>query len=249
MKTLEKHIAKLYNGQPNSKFDYYAVTILADLDSNYKTSCYSHWVGYADIDRRIELREASLIRADVMARLWLDIGQGYIVVDSLEDMSIFLLLGGNGLVEKSVADSAIPEIIEPSPVVPTNHGGFVHVNSLHKSAFNRAPTPKHRMQIIQRDSFRCRICGRRPADYVDVELHVHHIRPWGMGGLTQDENLITLCHTCHKGLDPHYNPNLFDLISPTKRAFNAENFANDYWEGVQRYQQTILKALLEANEN
>ncbi|MBH8562687.1 HNH endonuclease [Nostoc sp. CENA67] len=101
------------------------------------------------------------------------------------------------------------------------------------------------MQVIQRDGSRCRICGRRPADYVDVELHVHHIRPWGMGGLTQDENLITLCHTCHKGLDPHYNPSLFALISSSKRTFNAENFTNDYWEGVQQYQEIILKTLPE----
>lgn len=240
---LEERIAELYNGQPNPESEYYAITILVDSDGNLNSSCYSHWVGYADLDRRIELREASLIRADIMASWWLKIGQGYIVVNRLEDITIFLLLGGNGLVEKGVAKSAIPEMIEPSPVVKSNAGGFVHVESLPKSAFNRAPTPKLRMQIIQRDDFRCRICGRRPADYVDVELHIHHIRPWGIGGLTQDENLITLCHTCHKGLDPHYNPSLFDLTSPNQRAFNAENFANDYWEGVQRYQEKMLKTL------
>ncbi|WP_225896378.1 HNH endonuclease [Amazonocrinis nigriterrae] len=245
MKTLEERIAEVYNGQPNPESPYYAITILADSDGNLKRSCYSHWVGWADLDQRIELRAASLIRADIMASLWLQIGQGYIVVNSLEDMSIFLLCGGNGLVEKSVAESAIPEMIEPSPVVQSSDGGFVHVESIPKSAFNRAPTPKLRMQVIQRDGSRCRICGRRPADYVDVELHVHHIRPWGMGGLTQDENLITLCHTCHKGLDPHYNPSLFALISSSKRTFNAENFTNDYWEGVQQYQEIILKTLPE----
>jgi hypothetical protein len=30
------------------------------------------------------------------------------------------------------------------------------------------------MDVLRRDDFRCQICGRRAADYVDIELHVHH---------------------------------------------------------------------------
>ncbi len=96
---------------------------------------------------------------------------------------------------------------------------------------------------MQRDDFRCRVCGRRAADYVDVELHIHHIRLWAQGGLTQDENLITLCHTCHKGLDPHYNPKLFDLISSTRTENNSEQSSEQYWQGVQQYHKAMTKML------
>jgi hypothetical protein len=34
-----------------------------------------------------------------------------------------------------------------------------------------------------------------------------------MGGLTEIDNLITLCHTCHIGLDPHFELGLYGLMS------------------------------------
>jgi 5-methylcytosine-specific restriction endonuclease McrA len=30
-------------------------------------------------------------------------------------------------------------------------------------------------------------------------LHVDHIKPWSLGGLTVDENLQTLCEPCNLG--------------------------------------------------
>jgi len=97
------------------------------------------------------------------------------------------------------------------------------------------------MQIVQRDLYRCRICGRRPADYVDLELHVHHIRPFARDGLTIEENLITLCHTCHAGLDPHFRPQLFDLRpeEPDRPRFPASS--SDYLKRVGLYQKAILR--------
>lgn len=68
------------------------------------------------------------------------------------------------------------------------------------------------MDVLRRDDFRCQICGRRAADHVDIELHVHHILPYGMGGLTEPYNLITLCHTCHCGLDPHFEVRLLGMV-------------------------------------
>ncbi|WP_375167086.1 MULTISPECIES: HNH endonuclease [unclassified Bradyrhizobium] len=70
------------------------------------------------------------------------------------------------------------------------------------------------MQVLTRDRRRCRICGRRPDDCEDVVLHVHHIRPWEKGGVTDLRNLITLCHTCHGGLEPHHDPSLFQYLTP-----------------------------------
>lgn len=56
------------------------------------------------------------------------------------------------------------------------------------------------MGIFQRDNFRCRICGVSEEDNIHVRLEVHHIKPWEEGGLSDPENLITLCSLCHSGI-------------------------------------------------
>ncbi|MDJ0796894.1 MAG: HNH endonuclease [Calothrix sp. MO_167.B12] len=244
METFEAKIIEIATKQPNPEAEYYSITFTANSSGEVFSSCYSHFVGWENLDRRIELRAASLVKANRMLSFYRSIGEICLVIDSLEDVAIFLLFGGHGLVEKTVAENALPDQLKPQPCVATTpFGRFKHTLSLPKEVFNRAPSPKQRMRVMQRDDFRCRVCGRRSADYVDVELHIHHIRPWAQGGITQDENLITLCHTCHKGLDPHYNLKLFDLISSTGIQVTAEQLSEQYWQGVRQYQETITKIL------
>ncbi|MEH2071667.1 MAG: HNH endonuclease [Nostoc sp.] len=234
METFEAKILEIARKQPNSEAQYYSITFTANSSGEVFSSCYSHFVGWENSERRIELRAASLVKADTILNFYRSIGESCLVIDSFEEVAIFLLYGGHGLVEKTVAKNALADELKPQPCIWTNEfGGFKHPLSLPKEVFNRAPSPKQRMRVMQRDDFRCRVCGRRPADYVDVELHIHHIRPWAQGGITQDENLITLCHTCHKGLDPHYNPKLFDLISSTRTEIDPEQPSELYWQGVQ----------------
>lgn len=61
------------------------------------------------------------------------------------------------------------------------------------------------MAVLTRDSQRCSICGRSPSNYVDLELYVHHIVPWGNGGITEEGNLVMLYGACRDGLDPHFD--------------------------------------------
>lgn len=89
------------------------------------------------------------------------------------------------------------------------------------------------MQILKRDGRRCRICGRNPDNHVDLELHLHHIRPWEKGGVTDPKNLITLCHTCHSGLDPHHDPSLFSYLRPD----GASDSLKAFFEGVTNYRR------------
>jgi hypothetical protein len=56
-----------------------------------------------------------------------------------------------------------------------------------------------RFRVLQRDNFRCVICGRSPAAEAHVVLHVDHIRPWSKGGPTDIGNLQTLCSKCNLG--------------------------------------------------
>ncbi|MGA2625168.1 MAG: HNH endonuclease [Bacteroidota bacterium] len=53
--------------------------------------------------------------------------------------------------------------------------------------------------VMKRDNFKCRHCGRSPANDVSIQLEVDHIVPYSKGGETIFENLQTLCRTCNGG--------------------------------------------------
>ena len=59
-----------------------------------------------------------------------------------------------------------------------------------------------RDEIVKRDEYLCKKCGRGYDDFGDPEwetLEVHHIIPFIKGGNFFDEaNCITLCSSCHK---------------------------------------------------
>ena len=56
-----------------------------------------------------------------------------------------------------------------------------------------------RFRVMQRDNFKCCICGASPAKDSSVVLHVDHIVPWSKGGKTELDNLQTLCSNCNYG--------------------------------------------------
>lgn len=62
----------------------------------------------------------------------------------------------------------------------------------------RRMTPTLRYQILNRDHYRCVVCGRS-AKEDGVKLHVDHIIPVSKGGKTIPENLQTLCEDCNLG--------------------------------------------------
>jgi hypothetical protein len=216
--------------------EYHAITLTADETGTVIFGKDSQWVGFQDKDRRIELRRSRLVDANYRRR-WETIGAPYIFVVAEEDLPVFLLVGGHALIERKIAEQAFGPLLEAEPVYPSGESGFKPTTSLSPAASRRAPTPKLRMQILQRDRRRCRICGRYPDDDVDLVLHVHHIRPWEKGGVTEPENLITLCHTCHSGLDPHYDPGLFEYVQPRPEV--AEYLAA-FSAGVANYRRSGL---------
>ena len=52
-----------------------------------------------------------------------------------------------------------------------------------------------RSAILHRDAYTCQCCGKK-----NCRLEVHHIRFKSDGGTDDEENLITLCTDCHKGI-------------------------------------------------
>lgn len=54
-----------------------------------------------------------------------------------------------------------------------------------------------RYDVLKRDGFKCTLCGRTASD--DITLEVDHIIPVSKGGLTELDNLRTLCYDCNRG--------------------------------------------------
>lgn len=79
-------------------------------------------------------------------------------------------------------------------LVPQKTGSL---SSKHRTP--RDPNLKIRFQVLNRDSFKCCMCGRSPANTPGLELHIDHIIPWAKGGETTIENLQTLCSDCNLG--------------------------------------------------
>lgn len=62
----------------------------------------------------------------------------------------------------------------------------------HKKSLADPRWQKKRLEILQRDKWKCIECGRD-----DLELHVHHLNysnePWE----SKNEDLKTVCYNCH----------------------------------------------------
>lgn len=53
-----------------------------------------------------------------------------------------------------------------------------------------------RFQILERDSFTCRFCGKRAPE---TELEVDHVVPRSKGGSDDTSNLVAACRDCNRG--------------------------------------------------
>jgi hypothetical protein len=244
--TREDLARELKSIDPGKK--YFAITLLGTADGKMHWSACSHWVGWVDGKPGREIREASLVNASRMAETWAELGEGHLVVNSTTGLLVYARFGGNALVAKDIGEKYFSNMICAQETAYAGAVGFKPAASLPPHVFKRAPRPKHRMHIIQRDRYRCKICGRRPDDYTDIELHVHHVRPWEKGGLTEDENLVTLCDTCHDGLQPHEELSLFQLLDPDAFNPSLSKRLHEYREGVRLYRD-FAKGMLSELEN
>lgn len=70
----------------------------------------------------------------------------------------------------------------------------VHLNP------NRRKTPRRpiraRFDVLVRDNYTCRYCGRQAPNVV---LHVDHVIPVAKGGTDDPDNLVTACYDCNEG--------------------------------------------------
>lgn len=219
--------------------EYYAITLTANDSGRIQVANYSVWVGFTDEMR--EIRKPDTVRR-TYSSYWEKEGQPYIIVEDEGQLLIWFISGGNALVEMGIAKAQCGWLLKEDIVVDANPSlGFISLRDVSSTVVVRAPSKKQRMRIIKRDNYKCRICGRSPDNYTDVELHVHHIRPHSLGGLTTDWNLITLCHTCHDGLDPHHEACLYGLIGSFKNVPDGVALNQEHERGVHNYRKWLKK--------
>jgi len=78
-------------------------------------------------------------------------------------------------------------------------------NRVTSAASTKAPTVREeiplrlRLRVLDRDGFKCGLCGRSPAIEAGVQLHIDHVLPVSRGGKATLENLRTLCAECNLG--------------------------------------------------
>lgn len=75
-------------------------------------------------------------------------------------------------------------------------------NKLTQSSFSkeqrRLMTSKLRQKIKERDNYTCKICGNSTHKEPNLLLEIDHIIPVAKGGLTEEDNLQTLCWKCNR---------------------------------------------------
>lgn len=85
-----------------------------------------------------------------------------------------------------------------------NQASYIATNQL-KHKTSRDINLRLRFKVMQRDNFKCCICGKSPATSPNVTLHIDHIKPWSKGGETTIDNLQTLCSDCNLGKSDLYD--------------------------------------------
>jgi 5-methylcytosine-specific restriction enzyme A len=102
-----------------------------------------------------------------------------------------------GLIREAIASTHKPKPRKTSSQSIPSH--TTETNTI-QAKRTRDITLKVRMQILQRDSFQCVYCGRKPPD---VKLEIDHIIPFSKGGSNDISNLQTLCFDCNRGKSNH----------------------------------------------
>jgi len=228
---------------PDAGKQYFSARLFFDEDRKALWAVFTGWVGQRSEKPDIEIRKASTVIPNIQIAHWQTLGEDYIIISTNQHLLALYETGGNALIESQFSHRSLSFLPKPIDCVRAGIFGYMPAKNFGKVAFQPAPSPKLRGQILRRDNHRCLLCGARPSNNVHVELHVHHIRPWSAGGATVRENLITLCKTCHGGLEPHFDQSLFSFVHEK----NLQISGRSYLPATVRGQKDRIRIVRELN--
>lgn len=88
-----------------------------------------------------------------------------------------------------------------------------------------------RENVLKRDNHQCRICSR------GTNLHLHHIIKRCMGGNHSEDNLITLCASCHRHIETGDIEHAIKACAKNRRKYY------EIYDDSMTKDETILQAL------
>lgn len=91
-------------------------------------------------------------------------------------------------------------------------------------------TQKQRFDILERDHFTCRFCGKQAPE---TALEIDHVKPKSAGGSDDYANLVTACVDCNRGkgdrqIDLSAAPDWNDLVGKFFHRSNPEDGYVDF---------------------
>ena len=85
----------------------------------------------------------------------------------------------------------------------------------------RRLTKKLRPYILQRDEYKCQVCNVN----VKEGAEIHHIHALYLGGTTTEDNLVSLCGSCHK-YAPETGKDEFNIYKKNKYEYITNKINN-----------------------
>lgn len=226
---------------PLNGIGYYLVT-LKNGDKNSIIGIFSSWIDFDKDDKNKEIRQISSVIPDKVKQDLEFLEKPSLIVNSVEELTSFFAMGGYALVDKQLIDKHQKEILDPIVCSNTIDRGFIKYETLPQKDKARFARDKFRVEVIDRDNYRCRVCGCSEADSVHIRLEVHHIKPWEEGGLTIKENLITLCNACHRGAKNFDRWKLYEKIGISSYYQNSTFFSPNENYTSEQYKKVIYFA-------
>lgn len=231
--------------EPDPTKHWYALCRTATANGSLRAGGQTEFVDYSKVRPFRERRRASYVKPATWRKSMSDLREVPITVDDKRSMLVWLLLGGEALVESSFARKHFPESLEPHECGRiAGDLGWHSTENMDSTVLRHAPSAKVRVEVLVRDNRRCRLCGRSPDEDTHAFLEAHHGVPWGdrHSGLTVKENLFTFCNSCHKGISNGLEAVSLSAIGVSDFA-GADSFRQDYFAEVFNYRKLILQAM------
>jgi 5-methylcytosine-specific restriction endonuclease McrA len=166
---------------------------------------------------------------------WDTFGERQLLVHDEPTQRRWLISGGHALVLADMLPSGLSKLLGGIRCRRFGSiGRFYDTDRPPRTVHERFARGRLRQTVMNRDENRCRICGRSPDDALDVRLDVHHILPAELDGWTVEDNLVTLCKTCHDGMNENLQQEeLFEKIA----IYGSRTHRAGHDNGVRQYRK------------
>lgn len=218
---------------------YYEVQVVMPDEKTVRWSAFTHWAGFSKKTSNQpirELREISPIDPEKSRRLLTEVGTPPVVVNTVADLLLFRMMGGYAIIEKSLCENYLPHVCKIDKAAKSYTClGFDSLSSKpHDAVWKRKAEGELRKTILKRDAYECQRCHASVTAEKSATLTAHHIFPWSKGGLTEEDNLITLCLACNAEIEDRYDFSLYELIGADPYSVQ-DDWLREYLDGMDRY--------------